>query len=155
MAARVRKTILVLILMLVAGAFAYERLVVQRQPVQIQAELMDFVNDTSHNYTESEVLELVNRPYETVYDSDKKKIVKYTWQGLSWNKYNLFVVFRRFANKSILSDVSMSEPSPTKPFIDPRDERQGNTAEENPQKPDGDVPQPAQQSRSRGLVEGG
>lgn len=156
MSATIRKLILVVLLLLVASAYAYERFVVQRQPVKIQAELMDWVNDASQNYTESEVVKLVNRPHETIYETEQKKIVKYTWQGFSWNKYHLFVVFRRFGDKFLLSDASMSEPSPTKPFIDPSQIATTEDESDSPQRPDGDVPTPARESPSRGgLIEGG
>jgi hypothetical protein len=157
MAATIRKWILVVLLLLVASAYAYERFVVQRQPVKFQAELMDWVNDASQNYTEKEVLTLLNRPHETIFESEdkNKKIVKYTWQGFSWNKYHLYVVFRKFGDNLLLSDASMSEPSPTKPFIDPSQIATTEDESGEPEKRDGDVPTPARDSGSRGLIEGG
>jgi hypothetical protein len=113
-----RKTILVVLLVVVASAFAYETLVVRRRAVRIQHELMELVNDTSHTYTEDEITQLVGEPNETIFESNRKKIIKYSWRGLTGKSYDVFVAYRNFRGVNMISDVSMKEPSSTKPFIE-------------------------------------
>ena len=150
-----RKSILISLLMLVASAFAYDKFVVQRRPIRIQAELMDLVNDTSHTYSEEEIFAIVDRPSETIFESRQKKIVKFSWQGLSSSAHELFVVFRKFRGTTLISDVTLTEPSASKPFINPSDVANSDgTGERAAESPDGLVPKDTEQ-RPRGMVEGG
>lgn len=121
-----RKAVLIALLMIIAAAFAYDQLVVKRRTVRIQAELMDLVNDTSHTYSEDEILRLVGEPYQTVYESRQKKIVKFSWRGVGWRTHDLFVVFRRLRGDMLISDVSLIQPEVSKPFIDPRGNASSN-----------------------------
>lgn len=146
-----RKSILIALLMLAATAFAYDQFVVKRRPIRIQAELMDLVNDTSHTYSEEEIFALVDRPFEVVFESRQKKIVKFSWPGLSSSAHNLFVVFRKFRGTMLISDVSLTEPSASKPFINPSDIADSAGAEV----PDGLVPKPSDQKPRGGMMEGG
>jgi hypothetical protein len=156
MSAVVRKSILISLLMLAASAFAYDQLVVKRKPIRIQAELMDLVNDTSHTYTEEEILAMVDRPGETIYESRQKKIIKFQWQGLSSSAHELFIVFRKFRGTTLISDVSLSEPSASKPFITSSDVANSDGVEDpGVAVPNGIVPPPSNQRPRGGLVEGG
>ncbi len=155
MSPRLRKSVLILLLMLVASAFAYDQFVVRRRPIRIQAALMDFVNDTSHTYSEEEIFAIVDRPYETIFESRQKKIVKFSWRGLSPNSHDLFVVFRKFRGSTLISDVSLTEPSASKPFINLGDiANSDGTGDPAAEAPSGRAPKQTDQ-RPGGMFEGG
>ena len=157
MSAGLRKTILATLLLSVATVFAYDRLVVKRQPIRIQAELMDLVNDMSHTYNEDEILGLVGRPCDTIFESKQKKIVKFSWHGLTSNSYDLFVVFRKFRGSTLISDVSLTEPSAFKPFLVPESPaRTERSDSKEAEVRDGEIPTPFNgNGAGRGFVEGG
>jgi hypothetical protein len=117
----VRKSLLVAALMLVASVYCYEKFVIQRRVVRLQEELRQLVDDMAHTYSEETVASLINEPYEVIYDSKQRRILKFSWRGLTWKSYDLYVVFRKFRGSTLITEASLVEPSPTKPLID-RDE---------------------------------
>jgi hypothetical protein len=149
---KIRRAFFIVMLLGLAAAFFYEYLVARPQRDRVQNELADLANDTTQRYTHEQIDRMIGRPGTIVSESKYQKTVKYSWRGLAWRSYDLFVQYRKMGESTLLSSISTVPEVPFSPLIErweAEDARQ-RTAEaaEAPLNAEGG-------SGGRGLVTGG
>ena len=106
-----RTSLLFLILLLMIAAFGYDRFVARKGRDQMQAQLVEMVNDTNTNHYEEDINDLFSKKPELHLERGNRKVVKYSWpRAIPFQSYDYYVEYQKLRDRMVLRNAHVEVP---------------------------------------------